>query len=291
MGAITINHQTTIIRPIVAADIQAIEKMMDSARRVHLRIPRVSLKAKVKTSTGFLAEDGVGLRGFIMLEPQPPDTTVIIAAALRDTWGIRPYLDSLLPEIEQDAQLQGLTTLAHIGYEDWLNEGLLERGFEIREWIVNFERLGAWPHTIPAMPAVVRTAHLHDLPAILTLDRLAFDQFWRKSAGSLSEALARAVSFVVAEMEGQIVGYEWCEIYRQHAHLVRLAVHPHYQRRGLGAQLLYQAILDTLSRGVNLITLNTQESNHRSHALYQRFGFAQTDQRIPVLGKELKPSR
>ena len=66
-----------------------------------------------------------------------------------------------------------------------------------------------------------------------------------------------------------------------------LGVHPDYQGHGIGAQLLYQAIIDTLTRGVNLITLNTQENNYRSHALYKRFGFVQTDQRMPVLCKGL----
>ncbi|MCP3907878.1 MAG: GNAT family N-acetyltransferase, partial [Oceanicoccus sp.] len=44
---------------------------------------------------------------------------------------------------------------------------------------------------------------------------------------------------------------------------------------------------DALAGGVNLITLNTQENNHRSRALYERFGFVDTKQRIPVLWKDL----
>ncbi|WP_366057784.1 GNAT family N-acetyltransferase [Oceanicoccus sp.] len=42
-----------------------------------------------------------------------------------------------------------------------------------------------------------------------------------------------------------------------------------------------------MAGGVNLITLNTQENNHRSRALYERFGFVDTKQRIPVLWKDL----
>jgi ribosomal-protein-alanine N-acetyltransferase len=287
MCAVAVNHQTTIVRTIAETDIHDLLRMVDKARRVHLRIPAISLETKIKTGLGFLAEDRVGLRGFMLLEPQQPTTALIIAAAVRDTWGEGPYLDSLLPEIERAAQAQGLFTLAHVGHEAWLTDGLREHGFETYEWIVKFERFGDWPKTVVAMPAVIRTAHLNDLPAILKLDSLAFDQLWRKSAGNFSEALARAVSFVVAELDGQIVGYEWCEIYRKHAHLARLAVHPGYQGRGVGAQLLYQAIIDALTRGVNLITLNTQENNYRSHALYERFDFVRTDQRIPVLCKAL----
>jgi ribosomal-protein-alanine N-acetyltransferase len=288
MCALTVNHQTTVVRPIAGTDLHNLLRLVDTARRVHMRIAPVSLQVKIKTAPGFLAEDQVGLRGFMLIEPQQPNTALIIAAGLRDTWGVRPYLDSLLPEIERAARTKNLSTLAHISYDDWLNDSLQEHDFEVCEWIVNFERYGTWPTQIVPMPAVIRTAHLNDLPAILELDTLVFDQLWRKSAGNFSEALARAVSFVVAELDGQIVGYQWCEIYRKHAHLARLAVHPGYQGRGIGAQLLYQAIIDTLSRGINLITLNTQEDNLRSHALYERFGFVRTEQRMPVLCKELR---
>jgi len=278
--------QKTIVRPIRATDVPDILRLVDSARRVHLRLSPDSLKARLGSSPGFLAEDPVGLRGFMVIEPHISGTAVIVAAAVRDTWGVRPYLAAVLPEVEQAAREKG-AAITHIGYDEWLVDGLGEHGFEICEWIVNFERFGSWPKSIVTMPALVRTAHLHDLSAILALDNLVFDQLWRKTESNFSEALARAVSFVVAEMEGQIVGYEWCEIYRKHAHLARIAVHPNYEGLGIGSQLLYQAIVDSLSRNVNLITLNTQENNVRSHALYQRFDFVQTDQRIPVLCKDI----
>jgi ribosomal protein S18 acetylase RimI-like enzyme len=279
--------QKTIVRPIKSTDVSDILRLVDSARRVHLRLSPDSLKSRLGSSPGFLAEDPVGLRGFMVVEPQHSGAAVIVAAALRDTWGVRPYLDTVLPEIERAAQEKDASTISHIGYDKWLVDGLRERGFEVCEWIVNFERFGSWPKATVAMPALVRTAHLYDLPAILALDNLVFDQLWRKTESNFSEALARAVSFVVAEMQGQIVGYEWCEIYRKHAHLARIAVHPDYQGHGIGSQLLYQAIVDSLSRNVNVITLNTQEDNERSHALYKRFDFVKTDQRTPVLCKSI----
>jgi len=122
----------------------------------------------------------------------------------------------------------------------------------------------------------------------MALDRLAFDRIWHKSIRNLNEALARASSFTVASLDGRIVAYEWCEIYGQQAHLTRLAVHPDYQGRGIGTQLLYQAIVDAIEAGAELISLNTQEDNHRSRALYRRYGFVDTKRRMPVLCKELK---
>ncbi|MBE7468769.1 MAG: GNAT family N-acetyltransferase [Anaerolineales bacterium] len=275
------------VRAITPGDLRSIMRMVDTAWRVHIRVPPVELGAKIKVMPGFLAEDQTGLRGFIVMEPQRPHVALIIAAGLRDSWSVRPYLDLLLPEIEEAVQLEGLPAVAHIGNVAWLVDDLQRRGFEIREWIVAFERHGSdAPPAVPR-PALIRSAHYSDMPELLALDGLAFNHIWRKSAGNFNEALARADSFAVAELDGQIVGYEWFERYHKHAHLTRLAVHPAYQGRGIGAQLLHTAITDALASGANMITLNTQENNYRSRALYERFGFVFSQQRMPVLWKEL----
>lgn len=287
MTALRLNSQTTVVRPVTETDTRNILKLLENSWRVHIRMAWNSLRRKLKTMPGVLAEDQVGVRGFMMVEAQPPGVAVIVAAGLRDTWGVRPFLGAILPKIEQIAQEQNLSALAYIGYENWLIEELQAYGFEAREWIVTFERFGnRFPPSI-STPAHLRMAHRDDLPALLSLDELAFDHLWRKSVGYFSEALAYAGSFVVAEMAGQVVGYEWCEVHHQRAHLTRLAVHPYYQGQGIGSQLLRQAITDVLAQGVNFITLNTQENNQRSRALYTRFGFVNTQQRVPVLWKIL----
>jgi ribosomal-protein-alanine N-acetyltransferase len=247
------------------------------------------LTKKVEAGPSLLAEARVGLRGFMMIEPLRPDVGLIIAAGLRDTWSVRPYLDLLLPQVQQVAVESSLGTMVCIGNAPWLTEELWSRGFETSEWLSAFERVGSEPPPKPAKrPAAIRTAHKDDLSTIMALDRLAFDRIWHKSIRNLNEALARASSFTVASLDGRIVAYEWCEIYGQQAHLTRLAVHPDYQGRGIGTQLLYQAIVDAIEAGAELISLNTQEDNHRSRALYRRYGFVDTKRRMPVLCKELK---
>jgi ribosomal-protein-alanine N-acetyltransferase len=287
MHTLASQRQTIRVRTIEQSDMRDILRMVDNAWRVHIRLSPVELSVKIRTMPGFLVEDSVGLRGFIVIEPQHPDVALIMAAGLRDTWNVRSYLNLLLPEIERIAQAENWSALVHIGNGAWLTNELWSYGFETREWIVAFERNSVdLPPAVPD-PALTRPAHYKDLGAIMMLDTLAFDHVWRKSVGSFSEALANADFFVVAELDGQVVGYEWCEIYHQHAHLTRLAVHPYYQGRGIGAQLLQEAIVDVMKRGVHLITLNTQEHNHRSRALYERFGFVYTRQRMPVLYREL----
>lgn len=288
MGVLSANRRETHVRPIEPGDTRAVLRLIDMAWRVYLRISPSELETKIKHIPGFLAEDHVGLRGFLIIEPMQLEVALIVGAGLRDTWSVEPYLDVLLPKAQQVAAAYDLDALVYIGNAGWLVEHLQERNFETREYIVAFERMGTSPPPVPVRtPAQLRTAHYNDLPALLALDKLAFGNIWHKTPGNFSEALAGAVSFTVALIDGQIVAYEWCEIYKEHAHLTRLAVHPHYQGRGLGAQLLHRAITDALAAGADLITLNTQEDNRRSHALYKRFGFVDTKQRMPVMWKDL----
>lgn len=288
MGLFGTSRGEMTVRAIVPADVSKLLRLIDTAWRIHLRISPEELRSKLNRAAGFLAEDRVGLRGFMIVEPRQTQVAAIVAAGLRDTWSVKPYLDVLLPEIERTMLSQRLRSLIYIGDTPWLVDELQWRGFEIREWIVAFERLGIKPPAEPVLtPAIIRTAHSSDLAALTTLDTLAFDYIWHMTMSNFREALARASSFAVAIADGQIVAYEWCELYGQHAHLTRLAVHPNYQGRGVGAQLLYQAIMDALLQGANLITLNTQEHNQRSQALYQRFGFVRTPERMPILWKRL----
>lgn len=287
MSALFVGNPKTITRPVLERDARMILRLLEESWRVHLRLSRYNMEQKLRYIPGVLAEDQVGLRGFMLVEPQPPEAAVIIAAGLRDTWGVKPFLEMLLPEAEQIAQRNNVAALVYLGYEEWLIKSLPQYGFEPKDWILTFERQNSdSPPTIPAL-AHIRTAHRNDLPILLSLDNIAFDHLWRKSAAHFGEALAYANSFSVAEVDGQIVGYEWCDIHQHRAHLTRLAVHPAYQGQGIGGQLLQQAVVDVLSQGVSSITLNTQETNQRSRALYTRFGFVDTQQRIPVLWKML----
>ena len=288
MSIFATDRQSTNVRPIQVSDNLSIINLIKSAWRIQLRMSPAELSRRLRRLPGFLAEDKVGLRGFMLIEPLTSGIGLLVASGLRDTWGITPFLDLLLPRIIQIAKDNQLSALVHIGNTPWLLDEFKSRGFYTKEWLIGFERQGTHPPESPTQDAAnLRTAHFTDLPALLELDDLAFEHIWHKSASSFNEAMGRAASFTVAMVEERIVAYQWCELYDRHAHLTRLAVHPQFQGRGIGAQLLYQAITDAINLGADLITLNTQETNQRSQMLYERFGFVNTHQRMPVLWMEL----
>ncbi len=279
-------------RPIVTTDIALLRRMAEQWWRLHLSVPLESLPTKL----GVLAEDAVGMRGFLLIDPQANGIGLIVAAGLRDSWGVAPYLKALLPHLETLPAVQNLTALLYVGDADWLVEPLQNKGFQTQAWVMTLERKTTFPLDFVGLRnqhGLLRPATPTDLAKVVALDRLAFDQLWHKIdldfAGCINEAdpTTGAAHLVnVAELDGQIIGYVWCEMYDYHAHFNRLAVHPAHQGQGIGSQLLAESLNQAIVLGATRLTLNTQEENYRSRALYRRFGFEYTQRHIPVLWKK-----
>jgi ribosomal protein S18 acetylase RimI-like enzyme len=83
------------------------------------------------------------------------------------------------------------------------------------------------------------------------------------------------------------VGYAISDVLGDAGFIVRLAVRPDAQGRGVGSQLLTDALDYCRASGAAVVRLNTQESNLASHHLYQRFGFQRSGRRVPVLVRKV----
>jgi ribosomal protein S18 acetylase RimI-like enzyme len=223
----------------------------------------------------------------MLAEIQPFPIALITAAALGEDWQVSAYLNTFLPRVEGSVRQGGATSLVQIGHAPWLTSALNRRGFVSRDWVITYE----WNYRPVAVngnrSVSVRSAHLHDLPTLLSLDRQIFGPIWHKPIKTFEEALARAFCFFVAERDGEIVGYQWGEKQERHGHITRLAVRPDWERQGVGTRLLTEALVSMVKAGVTWITLNTQQSNLRSQMLYERHGFRSTGERVAVLWKDL----
>jgi ribosomal-protein-alanine N-acetyltransferase len=65
----------------------------------------------------------------------------------------------------------------------------------------------------------------------------------------------------------------------EEAHITILAIHPDYQRQGLGQALLYALMVSAQRRGLERATLEVRVSNQSALALYQKFGFQEAGRR------------
>jgi ribosomal-protein-alanine N-acetyltransferase len=65
----------------------------------------------------------------------------------------------------------------------------------------------------------------------------------------------------------------------EEAHITILAIHPDYQRQGLGQALLWAMLHSAWRRGLEWATLEVRISNQAAIALYQKFGFSEVGRR------------
>jgi ribosomal-protein-alanine N-acetyltransferase len=78
---------------------------------------------------------------------------------------------------------------------------------------------------------------------------------------------------LVALIEARVVGYALNWFVADEVHVVNLAVHPHWRRRGLARQLLREVFDCARRRGMVIATLEVRSHNRPAIELYQSIGF------------------
>ncbi len=174
-------------------------------------------------------------------------------------------------------------SLAAIPLQNWFRK-LLEGSNFVHMYnvmVLNW-RDGPIPPVRASAFDMVRPMNFDDLSAVVEIDSTAFGPVWQNSLSCLEIAYRQAAIATVAEIEGEIVGYQISTATAMGAHLARLAVKPAIQGRGIGYALVSDMISQFRRRGIVHITVNTQHDNFTSLSLYQKAGFHSTGEEYPV---------
>jgi ribosomal-protein-alanine N-acetyltransferase len=118
-----------------------------------------------------------------------------------------------------------------------------------------------------------------DLDSVLAVERLSFPSVWSRES-YLRELRNRNSYYIVARLEGEIIGHAGMWVVLDEAHISTLAVHPARRRRKLGRFLLAHLIQIAEQKGAAHITLEVREGNLPALRLYEQFGF-QSRGRLP----------
>ena len=118
----------------------------------------------------------------------------------------------------------------------------------------------------------IREASFKDLFRIVKIERQNFSKPWGFS-GFSAELLKKDNLFLVAEIDGNVVGYIVCWILFDEAYIANIAVDINYQGMGIGSRLM-ESLFDVLSsKEIKRCTLEVRVSNVRAQKLYNKFGF------------------
>lgn len=79
--------------------------------------------------------------------------------------------------------------------------------------------------------------------------------------------------FFVAEVDGEVVGYAVGAIIKREGHIVSIATHPLYRRRGVG-RLLMEALEEALiAKRARRLRLEVREDNDGARNFYEKLGY------------------
>jgi len=123
-----------------------------------------------------------------------------------------------------------------------------------------------------------------DFRGALALDTECLPRPW--SAGVWSEELRSPYSVYFAiEDEGRIVAQIGAKLILDEMHVMTVAVHPQYRRRG-HARALMESVLDANPPQAREVHLEVRPSNTSARTLYESFGFETTVRRPGYYGDE-----
>jgi ribosomal protein S18 acetylase RimI-like enzyme len=214
--------------------------------------------------------------------PDPEDVAWLRLFAHASALPVEAAWASLWETARTALQGRGLTVAA-ITVSDWLKALLTESGFTGGQQIVVLEQSAVPFADRPLPPEIqLRPMLAADLPAVAVVDAAGFAHLWRNSLTTLHCGLSQAGFATVAERDGEILGYQISTRSSFGAHLARLAVLPGLQRQGLGYLLVQDLLHQTRGAGLFRLTVNTQNDNAASLALYQKIGFRLTGERYQV---------
>jgi ribosomal-protein-alanine N-acetyltransferase len=216
--------------------------------------------------------------------PDPPRVAWIRLFAVSSRLTLDTAWNSLWPAaLEKLQQMPDVVYAAAIPLQGWFESHLIKSGFEQTHRVVMLKCNPARVSRSSSPPGlIIRPMNLDDLPAVEVVDHAAFKPVWQNSQEALELAFRQAAVATVGEIDDQLIAYQISTSTPMGGHLARLAVHPQFQKRHIGLAMVEDMLAQFEKRGARAVTVNTQQDNSASLALYERIGFRRTGEEYPV---------
>lgn len=278
-----------LVRPAAAHDQTAVALLAQRAPRRYLTTDSDDVVELLHSEPTVVLEHAGRVVGLAQAGWRLPPNAWLRSILLDSRLDARTALPLLLRQLHGLLPTRGISALyitLSPWSDPWLRAGLELAGYApiMEVWGYSKERMEVPASGNPFV--VVRRARPEDLTAVLQLDARCFPPPWGKGREILAPALCYGPYFSVAEWQQQIVGYSYVSLHEAglRAHLVRIAVDPAFQGRGIGVRLLAEVVRFCRSRQVEVLSLNTQHHNTGAQRLYEWFGFRRTGEVQVVLG-------
>ena len=127
--------------------------------------------------------------------------------------------------------------------------------------------------------ALIRPMNAGDLDAVTAIEAATFARPWSRQ--SFQQELERNVAarYLVAEKNGQVVGYAGAWIILDESHITNIAITEAERGKGIGRKLTEALMQYRSNLGASYATLEVRVSNERAQHLYKSLGFVSVGKR------------
>lgn len=120
---------------------------------------------------------------------------------------------------------------------------------------------------------IIRQATIKDVEDIYEIEKLCFPDPWSRDALTYELEENPRAFYIVADLDGQVVGYAGLWWIEDEGHITNVAVKPGYRNRRIGEGIISVMIDFTSKEGIKHHTLEVRRSNDPAISLYEKFGF------------------
>jgi ribosomal-protein-alanine N-acetyltransferase len=257
-----------IIRSARKGDSNAIAQLLERAQWLHQHLDWLHADAFIDKNPFLLALYQNELVACIACPLSLHNIAWIRVFAVTLNHDPRLLWEQLWPLAINELRSEGCEIVAALVIYPWLEPLLLQSGFDETNAVIFLEWLTTSPPSLSSFPGELRGVRPTDIDALIELDQKSFEGIWSNTRDELLAAYQTASISTVLEYEGKLVGYQISTASAWGAHLARLAVHPSWQGKGIGNAVVTDLMQRVKKRGYHRLTVNTQENNFRSLALF-----------------------
>ena len=116
-----------------------------------------------------------------------------------------------------------------------------------------------------------------DLPYLISLERLTQAAPWPEDV--FARCLEAGSVAWILEVDQRVIGFIFILERAGEAHILNLCVHPDFQQRGYGFQLLTHVLHGLEHNKVSFVYLEVRRSNESAINLYKKMGFYKIGER------------
>ncbi len=120
---------------------------------------------------------------------------------------------------------------------------------------------------------LIRRMSEADVRPVVEIEKTSFSLPWSETSFLKEVYKPRAIP-KVAVLDDIVVGYVCIDYVMDEGHILNLAVHPDYRKRGIATVLVEDALEELRMKACRVVYLEVRASNYAAKKLYESLGFS-----------------